>query len=341
MRIVLDAMGGDYIPQVPVAGAVEAARAFGDEILLVGPEPEIQAELARHDAAGLPLQLVHAPEVIAMDEHAAMAVRRKKDSSISVGMRLVRDGQADAFVSAGHSGAVMAAAILILGRLPGVHRSPLATIFPNSKGWHVLTDIGANTDCRPEYLVQFAYMGAAFAEKVHGLTRPRVALLANGEEDTKGDRLVQEAHALLRQETELNFIGNVEPKEMLAGAADVVVADGFVGNMMIKGTEAVAELILGLMREEFTRTLSTKIKAALLRPALRRVKRRLDYSEYGGGLLLGLKGVVIIGHGRSNAAAIRNAIRLAREAVEQGTVPAIAQSLKPADRESEPATPEP
>lgn len=328
MRIVLDAMGGDYFPQVPVAGAVDAARAYGVHILLIGREKEVRAELSKHDLAGLSIEVVHASEVIEMDEHPAMAVRRKKDSSIVQGIRMVRDGQADAFVSAGHSGAVMAAATLILGRVPGIHRPALATIFPHAKGVFLLTDIGANTDCRPEYLIQFAQMGAIYAEKVYGLANPRVGLVANGEEDTKGDRLVQETHALLRQTPGLNFVGNVEPKEMLvAGAVDVAVADGFIGNMVAKSSEAAADLLLKMLKEELTRTFLTKLAAALLRPAFRRAMARLDYREYGGGLLLGLKGVAIIAHGRSDAYAIQNAVRVARLAVSKGAVDAVARSI--------------
>ncbi len=330
MRIVLDAMGGDHAPAVPVAGAVAAARAYPDaEILLAGREEVIQAELSRHDTAGLPLQIVPASQVIEMHDHAAMAVRRKKDASIVVGVRLVREGQADAFVSAGHSGATMAAATLLLGRPPGVDRPALATVFPSLQGRFLFADVGATTDCRPEWLLQFARMGAVYAERVFGLSNPRVGLLSNGEEESKGDRLVQESHALLRQAAGLNFVGNVEPKDaLLHNAVEVLIADGFVGNIMLKGTEAAAEMLLRMLREELTRTWSSKLAAALLRPAFRRVMARLDYREYGGALLLGLNGVAIIAHGRSDAQAIQNAIRVAREAVLKGAVEAVAEALK-------------
>jgi len=340
MRVVLDAMGGDHAPQVVVAGAVEAARAYDLEIVLVGREDQVRAELARHDTTGLSLPIFHTSEVIEMEEHPAMAVRRKTDSSIVVGMRMVRDGQADAFVSAGNSGAVMAAATLILGRVRGVERPTLATVFPSRKGFFLLADIGANTDCHPEYLLQFATMAAIYAEKVYGIANPRVALLANGEEDTKGDRLVQEAHALLRQAAGLNFVGNVEPKEMLTGGADVVIADGFVGNVFVKATEAAAETLLGMVREELTRSLFTKMPAALLKPAFRRLKGRLDYSEYGGALLLGLNGAAIIGHGRSDAHAIRNAIRVARDAVARGAVAAVSQAFASPEQAAPPERPQ-
>ncbi|MGC8874718.1 MAG: phosphate acyltransferase PlsX [Chloroflexia bacterium] len=326
MRIVVDAMGGDYAPREVVAGAVEAARLYGEEIVLVGREEEVRAELARHGSAEL--ALVHAPEVIAMDEHPAMAVRRKGDSSIVVGMRMVRDGQAEAFVSAGNSGAVMAAATWLLGRIPGVERPALASVFPSRAGFFLVADIGANTDCRPEYLLQFARMASAYAQHVLHRPHPRVALLANGEEETKGDRLVQEAYALLRQATDLNFAGNIEPKDALAGAVDVVIADGFVGNIFLKSTEATAETLLGMLREELTRSVWSRLPAALLRPAFRRLRHRLDYREYGGALLLGLKGIAVIAHGRSDARAICNAVRVARESVLQGAVEAIARALQ-------------
>lgn len=327
MRIALDAMGGDHAPGVVVAGAVQAAREYGIEIVLVGPEERLRQELGRYDTAGLSLPIVHAPEVIEMSEHPAMAVRRKAGSSIVVGTRLVRDGEAAAFVSAGHSGACLAAATLILGRLPGIERPTLATIFPSRQGFFILTDAGANTDCKPEYLLQFAYMGAAYAETVYGIARPRVGLVSNGEEETKGDRLVQEAHALLRRAPGLNFVGNIEPKDMLAGAVDVAVADGFVGNLVMKSAEAAAEMINAMLRQELTRSPATRIPAALLRPAFRRLKARMDYSEYGGAPLLGLRGLFIFAHGRSNARAIQNAVRVAHQAATQGTVEAIARSL--------------
>lgn len=327
MRIVLDAMGGDHAPETPVAGAVEAARTYGVEILLIGPEQTVRATLARHETDNLPIHVIHAPEVIGSSESPAMAVRRKKNSSIVAGMRMVRDGQADAFVSAGHSGATMVAATLLLGRAPGVERAALSTAMPSRKGLYLLADAGANTDCRPEFLLQFGQMAAVYAEKVYDIPNPRVGLLANGEEDTKGDSLVQEAHALLRAAPGLHFVGNVEPKDVFAGASDVVVADGFVGNVFLKNTEAVGEVLLGMLREELTRTALRKLAAACLRPAFRKAMAPLDYSEYGGALLLGLNGVAIIGHGRSNAKAIVNAVRVARLAVLKKAVDAVSRAI--------------
>ncbi|HEY1013973.1 MAG TPA: phosphate acyltransferase PlsX, partial [Herpetosiphonaceae bacterium] len=244
MRIVLDASGGDHAPAATVAGAVAAARASGDQIILVGDEPSIRAELARHATDGLDLPVVHAPEQIEMTEHPAQAIRRKRNSPVAIGLRLVRDGAADAFVSAGHSGATMAGALFILGRIKGIERPCLATRFPTINGWTLLVDSGATTDCKPEYLVQFAQMGHIYAQRIMQIAQPRVGLLANGEESNKGDKLVQDAHALLAGgEAAVNFVGNIEPKDMLINdAADVVVADGFVGNLVLKFGEAVFKL---------------------------------------------------------------------------------------------------
>jgi len=365
VRIVLDAAGGDHAPEQPVRGAVMAARELGCQIVLVGPEAAIRSELAKHRTAGLDLEVLDAPEVIEMDEHPALAVRRKTRSSHVVGLRMVRDGQADAFVSAGHSGATMAAATLVLGRIRGIERPALAILFPSRKRMFLLLDIGATTDCKPEYLLQFAQMGSLYAERGLGIERPRVALLANGEEASKGDRLVQEAHKLL-QGSALNFIGNAEPKDALSGSmCDVLVCDGFVGNMFIKQAQAVVRLSLQLARDEVGRGLPLRLLPSLLAaggilwlgrqglrqaglfallgllgaapallgnlliPALARVRRKADYRSYGGGPLLGVKGVAIVAHGKSDAAAIASALRQAVAAVERGAVTGIADVLAP------------
>jgi len=370
VRIVLDAAGGDHAPEQPVRGAVMAARELGCQIVLVGPEAAIRAELAKHRTAGLDLEVLDAPEVIEMDEHPALAVRRKTRSSHVVGLRMVRDGQADAFVSAGHSGATMAAATLVLGRIRGIERPALAILFPSRERMFLLLDIGATTDCKPEYLLQFAQMGSLYAERGLGIDRPRVALLANGEEASKGDRLVQEAHKLLRQSA-LNFIGNAEPKDALSGSVcDVLVCDGFVGNMFIKQAQAVVRLSLELARDEVGRNLPLRLLPSLLAvggilwlgrqglrqagllallgllgatpallsnlliPALARVRRKADYRSYGGGPLLGVKGVAIVAHGKSDAAAIASAIRQAVAAVERGAVTGIADVIAPAPEQS-------
>jgi glycerol-3-phosphate acyltransferase PlsX len=364
VRIVLDAAGGDNAPAQPIQGAVMAARELGCEIILVGPEAAIQAELAKHRTAGLQLSVIDAPEVIEMDEHPALAVRRKTRSSHVVGLRMVRDGAADAFVSAGHSGATMAAATLILGRFRGIERPALAILFPSRKGMFLLLDIGATTDCKPEYLLQFAQMGSLYAERGLAIARPRVALLANGEEASKGDKLVQEAHKLLLG-SGLNFIGNAEPKDALSGSVcDVLVCDGFVGNMFIKQAQAVVRLALQLVRDEVGRGLPQRLLPSLLAaggilwlgrqglrqaglfallgllgaapavlgsllvPALAQVRRKADYRSYGGGPLLGVKGVAIVAHGKSDAAAIASAIRQAVAAVERGAVTGIAELIE-------------
>ncbi len=329
-RIVLDGMGGDHAPREPVLGAVEAARELDVEVVLVGRPEVLEPELARAGGEGLPIRILPAREVIEMDEHPAQAVRRKKEASILVGLREVKEGRADAFVSAGHSGAVLAGALLVLGRVPGIHRPALATVFPGLQGPFVLLDVGANTDCKPEWLVQFAQMGAVYARHVLGVERPRVALLSNGEEEIKGNRQVQEARERLRALLEqgdpgFDWVGNVEGKDLPHGLADVVVADGFVGNVVIKTAEGVSDFLLTVLRQELTARPWFKLAAAVLRPAFRRVKKRLDYAEYGGAPLLGVRGVVIVAHGRSNARAIRNAVRVAARAVREGTVAAVTE----------------
>ena len=327
MRIVLDAMGTDNHPVPDVEGAVLAAREWGDEIILVGDEARIRAELGKYDVRGLRLEIVHASQVIAMDEEPARAARVKKDASMRVGMDLVRDGRADAFVSAGNTGGVLAVATLCsLKRIPGVQRPALTTILPVMNGQVVLLDIGANADCKPSYLYQFGVMGSIYAERVLGCTSPRVALLSNGEEPGKGNTLVKEAFALLR-DSSLNFIGNVEGKEMIAGEADVVVTDGFTGNVVLKTIEAVAKMLNELIRVEVTANPLTMVGGLLAKPAFRRVARRIDPFEIGGAPLLGVNGVVIIAHGRSNGRAVKNAIGQARRAVEGRILDAIQEGL--------------
>jgi glycerol-3-phosphate acyltransferase PlsX len=324
--IALDAMGGDHAPAATVEGAVLAARELGLEIALVGREDDIRRELARHRTAGLKLHIVHASEVVGMAEHPAQAVRQKKDSSIRRAMELVKRGEAAGVFSAGNSGAVMAAALFILGRIEGVHRPALATVFPVRNGRTLVADIGANTECDPHNLVQFAFMGAAYMERVLGVPRPRVGLLSNGEEETKGNALVQATYPLLRQ-TALNFIGNVEGKDLPMGVADVVVCDGFTGNVVLKLAEGIAEFLLSTLKSELTRDPISLLGAALATPAFRRVRRLLDYAEVGGAPLLGVDGVVLIGHGRSTARAIRNGLRVTQQAINGRLVATIREGL--------------
>jgi len=324
MRVVLDAMGSDHHPVPDVAGAVAAAREWGDEIILVGREESVSEELAKHDTDGLHISIVHAPEVIEMHEHTN-AVKRKKDASIRVGMRLVKEGRADAFVSAGNSGAVLASAIFDLGRIQGIKRPALAVIYPAAGATTLLLDTGATADCKPGYLLQFAQMGLAYMERVWGVPNPRLGLLSNGEEADKGNMVVRDTFALLK-DSDVNFVGNVEPKEVMRGMADVVITDGFTGNIMVKTTEAAASFLIHLVKAELTSSLLSKLGLVLISPgllamlpgllllwpALRRIVHRFDYAEYGGALLLGVDGIVIVGHGRSNAKAVKNAIKQAR-----------------------------
>jgi len=322
LRIAIDAMGGDHAPAEAVAGAAAAARAYGIEVALVGRTAAIEAELRKHNISGLTIRIVEAADVIAMDEHAANAARRKPNASINVALRQVKDGHAAGMISAGNSGAVMAAALFTLGRIPGIERPAIGAVMPTTTGHVLLIDAGANTDPKPSQLLQFGQMGAIFMERVRGVRNPRVGLLANGEEVGKGNELVQATHPLLAA-SDLNFVGNIEGKDIPAGLVDVVVTDGYTGNVVLKLSEGVATTLLGMVRAELTTNLTTRLLAAALRPAFRRVRERLDYREVGGAPLLGIEGVVIIAHGRSDARAIQNAIRACKEAVEGGAVGAI------------------
>ncbi len=328
MRIVVDAMGGDQAPAVAVEGAVWAARDLGVEIILVGQREAVQAELAKHETAGLRLTLRHAGQVIEMDEHPAAAVRAKRDSSMVVGMEMLKRREADAFFTAGNSGGALAAALFRLGRLRGIKRPALSTIFPSEtpQGHCFLLDIGANVDCRPEWLLQFAIMGAAYAERVLGVPNPRVAIVSNGEEEGKGNQLVKDTVPLLKASA-LNFVGNAEGKDIPWGLADVVVTDGFTGNVLLKTAEGVSSLLMTTLKREITSRGVAKMGALLAKPAFEAVKARLDYREYGGAPLLGVDGPVIVGHGRSDALAVRNGIRVAVQTVENGVLEAIEQGL--------------
>jgi len=329
MRIVVDAMGGDHAPEVVVDGVVQATRELGIEIVLTGPQQQVQAELDKHDTDGLPIRLYHASQVIAMDEHnPSAAVKAAKDSSMVVGMELLKRREADAFFTAGHSGAALAAALLRLGRLRGIKRPALSTIFPSQtpQGTCFLLDIGANAICKPEYLVQFAMMGSVYAERVLGVSNPRVAILSNGEEEGKGNELVQETVPLLKV-SGLNFIGNVEGKDIPWGVADVIVTDGFTGNVVIKLAEGVSKFLMETLKKEITANAVSKMGALLAKPAFDAVRKRLDYREYGAAPLLGVDGVVLVGHGRSDALAIKNAVRMTAQTVENGVLEAIKQGV--------------
>ncbi|MCL4870355.1 MAG: phosphate acyltransferase PlsX [Anaerolineae bacterium] len=328
MRIVVDAMGSDNHPEPDVAGAVLAAREFGDEIILVGDEKRIQAELAKQTLDGLAISVRHASQVISMTDTPSTASREKRDSSMHVGLQMVGKGEADAFVSAGNTGGILAVATLRqygLGRIPGVKRPALGVIFP-TKERPLLIDNGANADCKPEYLLQFGLMGSLYVERTLGVKNPRVALISNGEEEGKGNLLIKETIPLFVN-SGLNYIGNIEPKEFMHGAADVAVTDGFTGNVMMKTAEAVASYLLTLVRQEIMAGTITKLGGMLARPAFRRAGKQLDPNEVGGALLLGVNGVVVIAHGRSNAYAIKQAIGQARKAVAQDLLSAIRQGI--------------
>lgn len=326
MRIVLDVMGGDYAPEVVVEGAVRAGRDLDGEILLVGRPEAIRPELARYDLTGLHLPIIPASQVIEMDEHPAAAVKAKPDSSMVVGMRLVKEGDAEAFVSAGNSGGVLAAALFQLGRIKGIRRPALSSVWPTRQGRCFFLDGGANTDCKAEYLLQFALMGNVYAQKVMGIERPRVGIVSNGEEEGKGSLLVQEAYQLLKN-SPLNFIGNVEGKDIFRDMADVVVTDGFTGNVILKSAEGVGTMLMEILEEEIRKRPLAMLGALLVRPAFRAAAKVLDYREYGGGILLGVNGVVIVAHGRSDARAIASAVRAAKQAVEGEVVSTIQAGL--------------
>jgi glycerol-3-phosphate acyltransferase PlsX len=327
ITIAVDAMGGDHAPRPEVEGAVVAAREFGVRILLVGHAPELRRELAKHAHRGLPIEIVPASEVITMNDSPSQAFRKKKDSSAHVATKLVRGGLADGLISAGNTGAVMAVARFGLGTLSSVDRPALAAPFPTSRGGtSVLLDVGANVDSKPAHLMQFAVMGEIYYRAIFGTRRPKVALLSIGEEEMKGNELTREVHSRLKHST-LNFVGNVEGREIFGGDVDVIVCDGFIGNIALKISEGVAQHIVTLLKDALQSTLSSQVGYVLSRKAYKNFRKKIDYSEYGGAPLLGVRGVTVIGHGSSNAHAIKNAIRVATELVRGGVNERIEQEL--------------
>ncbi len=308
-------MGGDYAPEEIVKGAAEAAEEFKIDISLVGLPQTVQPLLDTHPN----LHIVPCTQVIAMDEHPAQAVRAKPDSSMSVCARLCKEGRANGWTSAGNSGAIMAAALLIQGRIRGVERPALGSIIPTQDGFAYFLDVGANVDSKPEYMTQFALMGAVYSREMLGRPEPRVGLLSNGEEEGKGDERVRETARRLKGSLP-GFIGNVEPKDIYAARADVVVADGFVGNVAIKMAEATAEFLFRSLRQEIPRTMTGKLGGLLIRPGVRQIRDRIDWREFGGAPLLGIDGVAVVAHGRSDARAMKNAIRVTRDAIENQLV---------------------
>lgn len=318
VSIALDAMGSDHFPRPEIEGALQAARSFGVRVILVGREDIIHKELERHPSwRELPIEIRHASEQITMEESAGKAVRSKKDSSIRVASRLVRDGVAQGVVSAGNTGAVMATAKMVQGMLPGVDRPALASAFPTLSGRAaVMVDVGANVDSTPKMLAQFAVMGNAYSRVIFRTARPRVGLLSIGEEEHKGNTLTHEAYPLLKSLEHLHFIGNVEGRDVYMGSVDVIVCDGFVGNVALKVSEGLVEVIRQLLKQSLKASITRQVGAYLARGAFNEFKKRVDYSEYGGAPLLGLNGLCVICHGRSNAKAMRNAIRITKEFAE-------------------------
>lgn len=326
--IALDAMGSDRAPKPEIEGAILAARQLGIRVLLVGQEEVVRAELDRHRGADrLPIEIVHASEVITMEDKAVQAVRAKRDSSMRVGVRLVREGKAAGFVTAGNTGAAMATAKMVLGAIPGVDRPALAAVFPTALGTGaMLLDVGANVDCKPNNLEEFAVMGEIYFRAIFGTAKPTVGLLSIGEEESKGNELTRESFQLLKQ-LPLNFVGNVEGRDIYNGEVDVIVADGFVGNVALKTSEGVANLVRATLKETLKATITRQVGALLSRSAFAEFKKRLDHTEYGGAPLLGVKGVCIITHGSSNANAIKNALRVAGEFAASGVNERIEKGL--------------
>jgi len=327
-------MGSDRAPKPEVEGAIQAARRFGIPVTLVGPQEVLRAELARHPFAGsLPISVCHASEVISMEDKAVQAVRAKRDSTMRVGLRLVRNGDAAAFISAGNTGAAMATAKMVLGGLPGVDRPALVAIIPTATGTvSTLLDVGANVDCKAHNLEQFAVMGEIYFRSMFGTARPRVGLLSIGEEEGKGNEVTREAYQLLKQ-LPINFVGNVEGRDIYNGKIDVIVADGFVGNVALKTSEGVANLVRTLLKETLDATITRKVGALLSRSAFSDFKKRIDHTEYGGAPLLGVNGACFITHGSSNANAIKNAVRVAADFVERrinGDIQTQLAALRPA-----------
>ena len=317
MKIAVDAMGGDHGPAVVVEGAVTAARELGISVILVGDKAVIEQELSRLRADTLGLEIRHASQVVTMAETPSHALRRKRDSSLRVAAELVRDRDAAAFVSAGNTGAAMAISMFVIGVLPGVDRPAIAAVLPSLRGYTVLLDVGANVGPKPWHLLQFGIMGNAFARDILGVDAPRVGLLSIGEEEGKGNDLTREAYEQLKTSS-LNFMGNVEGRDIYNGSCDVIVTDGFTGNVALKISESLAEMLGAMIKEELTRDVRSKLGAALAMPAFSRFKKRVDYTEMGGAPLLGIDGGAIICHGSSPAKAIRNAVRVAREWARAG-----------------------
>jgi glycerol-3-phosphate acyltransferase PlsX len=327
MRIVVDAMGGDHAPEVVVDGSLAAVKEYDLEIILVGDESKIQALLKKAKYTGNRISIQHTAEVIEMCEPAANSVRRKRNSSIVVGLNLVKEGKAEAFFSAGNTGAVVCAATLELRLLPGIERAGIGIVAPSLKGNSLIIDVGANIDSKPTQLLQYGIMAEAYCKNILNKINPSVGLLNIGEEEKKGTEFIQEAYGLL-EKSKLNFTGNVEGKDLFSGKCDIIVCDGFVGNVALKVSESAAEAMTTFLKRQLLSNIWGKIGLIFMIPSLKRFKKEIDYAEYGGALLLGVNGVVIIGHGRSSIKAIKNAIRVAKEEVERQVNAKILEAIK-------------
>ena len=328
MRIALDAMGGDYAPDVNIQGAVETVCDFEDiDITLVGDEPLLIKELAGHRYPQNRISIKHASQAVGMDESPTVAIRKKRDSSIRRGIEIVKSGEADGFVSAGNSGAVMGTALLLLGTSDVVDRPAIAAIMPTLKAPFVLIDAGANIHCKPANLLQFALMGSTYCKHILGRHNPRVALVSTGEEDSKGNELTKETFKLLK-EADVNFVGNADGKDIFTGDLDVIVCDGFTGNVILKTSEGLADNLIKMLKREVANLATGRIGYLLIKPALKNFKKKTDYDEYGGAPLLGIKGTCIISHGRSTSKAIRNALRVASDYAGKKVYDIISSAIK-------------
>jgi glycerol-3-phosphate acyltransferase PlsX len=327
IKISIDAMGGDYAPQTTVEGAILAAKEFNIHSVLVGNEPQILEELSKHGYTDLPIEIKHASEVFAMDEPPLNIIRKKKDCSLRIAFDLVKSGESQAVVSAGNSGAALTASLFVLDRLKGIDRPAIANIMPTLKKSVIVIDSGANTICKPFNLVQFALMASVYGKCLLGTTGPRIGVLSNGEEDSKGTKLTREANALLK-ESSLNYIGYVEGKEVFKGDVDIVVCDGFVGNILLKVSEGMAETVISALKNEIQKSISSQVGFMLAKKSFNEFKKWFDYSQYGGSPLLGVNGGVIISHGRSSAKAIKNAIKAAYDFVDKKVIQHLEEDLK-------------
>lgn len=331
--VAVDAMGGDNSPRYEVDGAVKAARRWQIPVVLVGQSEIVAEELAKHDTQGLDIRIEHASEVVGMQDSASDAVRKKKDSSIRVSFNMLKEGRANAVVSTGNSGATMAAGMFVLKRIPGIDRPAIATLVPNLEDQTLVLDVGGNVDCKPPHLVQFALMGSVYVAQMLGKATPRIGLLSNGSEESKGNELTREANQILKR-TSLNYVGYTEGRDIYNANVDVVVCDGFVGNVVLKVSEGLAEAIGAILREEFSSRFLSKLGYLLARPALKAFKKKVDYAEYGGAPLLGVQGTAMICHGSSNPQAIMNAIKMAHDSETHQVISKMSERLEELQIES-------